>query len=188
MKQVLIASLLGAIVMFIWGMLSWMVIPWHDAVLHRLPIDETMMDAMRTKIPESGVYAFPGHSENGSSEEMTEWKEKYKRGPVGLLIYSARGKDPMSPTPYLTGFLINLVTAFLAAYLLSLTLARTVHYYQRVIFVTRLGVFAALVSYIVLWNWRFFPPAFSLVMAADLIIGLMLAGLVIAWRIKPVSQ
>ena len=188
MKRILLAGLLGALVVFTWGILSWLVLPWHDVTLHQLPIAEPMLDVMRTNLPSSGVYAFPGHPENGSSEEMAEWREKYQRGPVGLLFYSPQGKDPMSPVPYMIGFLLNFVTATLAAYLLSLTLARTVHYRQRVIFVARLGVFAALVSHIALWNWMFLPVAYTIVMALDLIVGWVLAGLVIAWRIKPVSH
>jgi biotin transporter BioY len=102
-----------------------------------------------------------------------------------MLIYNATGTNPMSPQPFIGGFVLNFIIATLAAYLLSLSVAKMTAYSQRVIFVTLLGVFAALTSHIVGWNWMYIPTGYSLVMSADTVINSLVGGLVIAWQIKP---
>lgn len=83
------------------------------------------------------------------------------------------------------GFVLAFVEALLAAWLLSAAASKMASYAKWVFFVTVLGVFAALVSHISAANWMFFPRAYSHVMAIDLVVTWFLAGLVLAWRIKP---
>jgi hypothetical protein len=148
-----------------------------------LPNEDAVVEALRGNITATGVYQFPGVPTSDAEGEA--WIEKYKRGPFGQLIYHADGADPMSPQPFIGGFVLNFIIASLAAYLLSVAVAKMAAYSQRVIFVTLLGVFAALASHIVGWNWMYIPTSYSLVMAADLVITSLVAGLVVAWRIKP---
>jgi len=184
MKRVLIAGLLGSVVLFIWGFISWAALPWHNATMPSLPNEEAVVESLRANVNTTAVYQFPGMPAD-DAESQQAWTEKYKRGPYGILIYIAQGADPMAPQPFIGGFVLSLLTATLAAYLLSLGANKLTGYSQRVIFVTLLGVFAALVSHFSMWNWMHVPTGYSLVMAADLVIGWLLAGLVIAWRIKP---
>jgi hypothetical protein len=51
--------------------------------------------------------------------------------------------------------------------------------------VTLFGAGAALVGPFMFWNWFHFPLDFTLAEVADLVIGWTLAGLVLAWVLKP---
>jgi hypothetical protein len=183
MKRVLIAGLLGAVAFYVWGWISWAALPWHNATMPNLPNEDAVVETLRGNITSTGVYQFPGMP--ATEAESQAWTEKFKRGPFGVLFYTVEGTDPMGLQPFIGGFILAFLMATLAAYLLSLAGAKMAGYSQRVVFVTLLGVFAALASHITAWNWMFFPTAYSLVMAADVVISWLLAGLVIAWRMKP---
>lgn len=183
MKRVLLAGLLGGVVMFIWGWLSWGMLPWHNATIPNLPNEDAVIAVLQSSITASAVYQFPGMP--AGEADMAAWTEKYKRGPSGMLFYSVEGKDPMGAGMFVGGFILEFIIATLAAWFLSLALGRLPGYGQRVGFLTMLGVLGALVSHIMAWNWMGNPMGYSLVMSADLVIASLLAGLVIAWRIKP---
>jgi hypothetical protein len=183
MKRILIAGLLGGLAVFVWGFISWAALPWHNATMPNLPNEEAVVEALRNNIAATGVYQFPGMPANEADSKA--WAEKYQRGPFGVLIYTAQGTNPMSLKPFIGGLILNFITAMLVAYLLSLTGNNLAGFGQRLLFVALIGIFAALVSHISLWNWMFIPTGYSLVMAVDLVIAWVLAGLVIAWRIKP---
>lgn len=48
MKKPLIGIVLGALAMFIWGNISWMVLSWHEWNIKRLPEEQLITDTKRT--------------------------------------------------------------------------------------------------------------------------------------------
>lgn len=184
-------GLLGGIVMFVWGAVSWMALPWHESSLKNMPNDAAVIRAMQESKAESGVYHYPGFPVCDAKGEVTEaeqeaWVEKCRQGPwISLMVYSEQGNEPFAPRQFIVGFLLNVATAMLAAYLLSLAAPALRGYGQRVIFVTLLGLFGALISTLPDWNWYMFPAEFVIPTVLDHIMGSLLAGLVLAWRIKP---
>ncbi len=183
MKRILLAGLLAAITVHLWGFLSWAALPWHQATIHSLPNEDAVLAALRQHVNTAGVSRFP--AEPALESDWQAFTEKYQRGPVGMMMYWPQGSNPMSPQPFVGALLLNLIAATLAAWLLSLAAAGLKDYRRRVAFVALIGVFAALVSFLTLWNWRFIPTSYALVMAGELILTWTLAGLVLAWRIKP---
>ncbi|MGH7570327.1 MAG: hypothetical protein ACREMK_00595 [Gemmatimonadota bacterium] len=182
MRRLLVAALLAAIVVTLWGAVSWMVLPWHHMVLDGIPDGEAVTQALGERVTGSGVYHYPG-PEDGDSDA---WVERYRRGPnISFLAWSATGSDPWSPWFLVAGFLLNLVAAFLAAALLAAAAPALPGLGSRVLFIALLAGFAALQSRLVDWNWWRFPLDYSLVAAFDLVIGWSLAGLVLAWRLSP---
>lgn len=192
MKRVLLAGVLGALTVFVWGAISWMVLPWHPATVHNIPDGEPVVEMLRDRDLLTGVYHYPGelHDEDEpaavTDADRSAWTDRYRRGPnVNLLVYSSEGSDPFAPATFARGFLLLLIAATLAAYLLSLAAPSLPAYGQRVLFVALLGVFSAVVSRFEDWNWLLFPTDYTLVMAMDLVVGWLLAGLVIGWQIRP---
>src|SRR5689334_990254 len=59
MGRVFIAAFLGAIVCFIWGALSWMVLDWHSSGLNSFAQEDQVAKTLITAAPEPGVYLFP---------------------------------------------------------------------------------------------------------------------------------
>jgi hypothetical protein len=194
MLRILLATVLGAVVIFVWNMAAWMLpVPIHEGTLHYLKDEAAVKKALVDQNLDEGYYVIPGmaeEDENTTAEQkQANWEaclEAHRQGPVVSIIY-AHGQDPMSPEIMAKGFGIDLAAALIAALLLSgATCCK--NYFARVGFVLGLGVFAAIVSYVALWNWMKFPPDFILGMILDMVIGWTLVGLVMAAVIRPKSQ
>ncbi len=186
MKNIAIAGVLGGIVVFVWSFISWVVLPWHNAVIHNIPSGEQVVEILKNDQLPAGLYHHPGFMEGET--DMAAWTERYKRGPnINFLVYAPVGGDPMDPMQFLTSLILNILSAGLAAFLLLGTLQRTPGLPQRALYIAGLGLFVTLSATLMDWNWWNFPSDYSLVLGVDALITWFLAGLVIGWRIRPVS-
>ena len=175
MKRIIIAAIVGGIVFFIWS-----------AAMHMLPavgmmgiksLPDPALEALKTTVPESGLYFFPGVVKNPTPEQQKEWEAKLVSGPYGIMAYTAGGSAAMSPKQLGSELLTNIVAAFIAACVISLIPAT---YGKRVLVVMLFGVFAWLSLTLSFWIWYNFPTPWVLAEAITEIIGWLLAGLVIA--------
>jgi len=188
MLRFLAAVVFSAVALFLWGMFSWMVLGWHDWTLHNLPQEVEVVATLKTSKLKTGAYHFPGLSPDHASNSEAATQDMFRRaadGPVGFLAYSAEGIDLMNPRIYGMGFVLNLLDATLAATLMTLALPSLPRYFQRVFFVSALGLFGSLVSHAALWNWMHFPADYSLVMFLDVWFGWTLGGFVMAAFLRP---
>ena len=185
MKQIILPSFLAAIVVFIWMFISWAVLPWHNTDIKTFP-DETEIEHMKAVIHEPGIYIYPGQPTDETDAGMQNWINKFEEGPVvSFMVYHPKGFNPMDPSLFIKSFVINFIAAFLAAVLLMMTLAQNPSFWRRVTFVTLLGLFAGFIGPFVEWNWWSFPTNYTIVAVIDYCITWFLAGLILAWRIKP---
>jgi len=97
MGRILLAALLAAVATFIWGTLSWVVLPLHEASMFNLPEDAVNWEVMKEKMTEKGIYHFPGYPEGELTPQqqesaMEEMTRKYEIGPlIHLMIYDPNG-------------------------------------------------------------------------------------------------
>jgi len=186
--RVLIASLLGAVVVFAWGAVSHMALPIGDMGVKPLPSEAVVLGSIKRAVPERGAYLFPSppRDEGMSAEEMAEaterWKEAYAAGPRGMLIFDPSGDDPMSPRMLGIEFLGGLMAAFVAS---MLCVGLRAPYVVRVLAIGALGVFAWLAIDVSYWNWYRFPDEFALMGLIDQAAGWLLAGVPIAAIARP---
>ena len=186
MNKLIVPSLITAVVVFIWMFISWMVIGWHNVDINNLPNGDVLAEQMKQSINEPGIYLYPGQPDDESDAGMKAWIEKHKAGPnVNFMVYNPAGADPMNPMLFIKSFIINFIAAFIAGVLLMMTLAQNPSFWRRVIFVMMLGMFAAFVGPFIEWNWWSYPTGYSMINAIDLCVTWFIAGLVLAWRIKP---
>jgi hypothetical protein len=185
MNRMLIGGIVAAIVLFAWGVISWMFIPWHAATFSTLPHEDLLMQTLGDHLSESGVYWFPNTPADMSDAAAVEaFNEKHRAGPLGVLFFQARGSEPMSRGQFVVGFILTLASALVAAAILSAAAPQTPQYSQRVAIVTAMGVLVGLAAYLPAWNWMLAPPWYTLVMCADTVIGFFLAGLPMALIIR----
>lgn len=190
-KKICLGGLVGSIVLFVWGALAWTVLPLHSSTMKTLPNEDAVLASLRANAIEPGFYGFPcPRQESGLTKEQQEaatkaFTEKFHEGPHGIVVLGANGGDPMPPSALLGSFLTQLVSALVAAWLLSKALGGLESYGARVQFVTVLGFLAAVVTHLPYWNWFSFPTDYTIAQLADLTIGWFLAGLVIAAIVKP---
>lgn len=183
MKSVLLGGLLGGVVLFVWGFVSWTVLPWHNTTLNAFGDESAMIGTVAANAPKRGIYMIPGErNSSGLTEEEKKAHEEasMKRmveGPFVFAAVSPQGTAGMGPA-MIGAFVIQFLGAALATFLLMR--ATAMPYLARAAFVMLLGLFAGIVTHAPYWNWWGFPADYTLVMSADLVIGWTLAGLVIA--------
>ena len=186
MSRILLSGFLAALVLLIWGFISWEVLPFHGMTIHQLPNEDAVVATLKSGNVGSGAYMIPGMPEKGDAAARNATMEKMKHGPLGMLHYNTEGMSDMMWMYYVKGFLVYLLAAMVASSLLGkLSWSLASKYGARVRFVMMIGVFLALTSRLGDWAWFGYSTGISAVLAADDIIGWTLAGMVIAWRIKP---
>jgi hypothetical protein len=190
MLRVLLGGLVGAIILFIWGFLAWVVFQIHDATVRALPDEPRFVELMRDADVRTGTYFFPAMEGSWSDHRaMTEeerqasresWRQAHIRGPVGVLHYNADGWPPESPLSFGIGFALYLAAAFFASAMLSAAAPKLRTYFARVLFVAGFGLIVAAFNDLSMWNWLHVPLDFSAMQALDHVLGWTFAGLGIA--------
>ena len=191
-KRIVTGGLAAGVAMFIWGFVSHVVIGLGDAAIKKIPNEEQVLTVLQANVKEPGFYFYPGmHSLPSASKEQKAaaeklWNEKYLAGPRGILIYHPDGEQAMSPKQLLSQLAAEILGALVAAFILAQ--ADGVRCYAgRVGLVTLLGLLPFLMVGFPHWNWYGFPTAFTLFESADNLIGLFIAGLVLAAIVKPAA-
>ena len=179
MKRVLLGGIFAGLAVFIFSAIDHMALPTGHMGLKTLPQEDVVLGAMRTAIPEPGLYFFPGMdlSKRMTAQEQKAWDAKYLAGPTGLLVYSPGGAPPMQPRQLSTELCSDILAAIIAAFVVSLTQAS---FGRRVLVVTLLGLFAWLSVSVSYWTWYHFPPAYVVAEGIDQVGGWLCGGIVLA--------
>lgn len=188
MGRVIIASLVGGVILFALGFLSWAILPWHGQTMPPL-LNDDVITALKEHMPGSGTYYFPGLPEVPEGGDVQaawdEWGEKHEQGPVGKIIYYADGLPPMPPSTYGYGMAFTIFSAFLTAWLVYVARSSLTSFFCRVAFVTGIGVVIAVAAELRNWNWLSYHTDYTLVMIADDVVSWFILGLLIAALIRP---
>lgn len=177
MKKTLLAGLVGGIIVFFWGAVSWMALPFHSASLNNMPQPSAEVESFLADLGESGIYHFPGLPP--SNDQMAEYTERMRRGPrVTKMVYRAEGSEPFLPANFVINISSSIGAALVAAALLAA--AGIAGYGRRVLFVAALGLFATLAQTVPSWVWWSYPTDFAIAEVVDALMAWALAGLAIA--------
>ena len=180
--RALLAALLGAIVLMIWGAVFWTALPLSQRVMDGATDEAALAAAIGDTLPESGVYLIPWMEEG---TDQAGWVQRHRRGPIVQVFYRAEGAEPMAPTVFLAGF-VNMFTASLIAVgILSLGLPLWPGYGQRVLVVFLLGLFAAVAVDLSAPIWMYHPWDYATFQTLYHASSWLLAGLAIAAILKP---
>lgn len=183
MGRIILATIIGAVLLFAWNFVSWMVVKLHDGSMRSLEAEPLVVEMLRSADVEPGAYYFPAPPEDMKDQAaMDDFTARHRQGPLGMLIVSA-GTEPMEPMMFVTGFALNVISVLIAALLLASAGIR--HASGRVLFVAALGVLVTVVSDLSYWNWMRFPSDHSLAMVADNVIGWIFVGIALAALIRP---
>ena len=97
-KQLVLGSVLGAIVLFVWSAIAWMLIPWPGEPLRTFTNEDAVAQAIKANAPRSGNYLLPNESKRtvGMTNEQyqkveQEAADRMSRGPV---IFAAVRLEP----------------------------------------------------------------------------------------------
>jgi len=182
-KQLALGTILGAIVLFIWSALAWMIIPWPGEPLRHFTSEDAIVAAIKANAPRSGNYLIPNEPQRlpGMTEEQYQkaTKDAEDRMNNGPMVFAAVRLEPVSMAKAMVvGFLTNIIAVFFACVLLLQT--DRLSYRGRVLFVAGLGLLIFLGGHVDEWNWWGFSNAYMMMQLGALVIGWILSGLVIA--------
>jgi hypothetical protein len=184
--RMLMAGVVGGVILFVWGFLAWGVLPIHKTTIHEISSQDSLITALQSALPQKGVYLFPSMSQNApSAEAEKQWQERYRKGPVGMIVYDPAGSEPMMPMQMLTGIIINIISAFFVAWFLARSTAYNAPYIKRVAYCGMYGIFATTATTLILWNWFGEPGDWVTGLIVDNVVGWVLAGIGIAALMKP---
>ncbi len=177
------AVILGGVVLFLWGNVSWIVLPWHNMTFSTFADEDEVARVLEANTSGRGIYLYPGaHHEPGmtaAEEEAAQAAvmEKMQAGPFVFVSYQDAGMASMA-RPMIVGFVIQILAALVLA--LIVARCRDADFWQRVSIVVLVFLAGGILCYLPLWNWFGFATGFTVVSVLDLVVGGLLAGLVIA--------
>lgn len=164
-------SIIGGIVLFLWGAISWMLIPWHQQTIHQFHDEAAVTQTLKANAPITGVYMLP-HS-----------YEEHEVKPDFFFFGSVKISTPESMNyKLLVSFIIQCIVAFVLSFILLSSHIRD--YAGKVTLITLVGLAAGIYCYLPLWNWFEFSPLFTLVEVIDKTVGAFLVGLVLPYIVK----
>jgi hypothetical protein len=185
----IIGSLLGAIVLFVWGFVYWVQTPMPFFMFKAAPNGEALAATLKENIKEPGAYIFPWPEETTTPEakEAAAKKvhEQQKQGPIVQLIFRPEGLDPMAPTMFALGFAHYFVSALIAGLLLLMFLPGKPSYPSRVMVVFLAGLLGAVSIHLSNPIWFHQPWDHNLFWTAFSASNWLLAGIVMSMVIRP---
>ncbi len=163
MKKMVKGAVLGGLVLFVWGMISWTVFPWHKHNMMQFKDSKQVAQVVQDNAPESGVYI------------LNMGEDKASQAPSVFAAVSYQHKEHAQMM--VEGFIFKVIVAFVVTWLVFQT---KLNDKKRVGFITVVGVAIALSAHLPQWIWCGYPAGFTLAMMVDTVIGWVLAGAVIA--------
>lgn len=177
----IIAAVVGAIIVFVWTGLSWMVFPWHNWDVKAFKDEgKIVSEALKTQTNGAGLYMIPycDPKEAKDEQKKKEWEQKAKQGPFAYMSVRPDGIQWDMKMALAIQFGISFVVALIAAVLLGFS--NTTSLIGRAWFVTFAVTAGAVLTNLSNWTWWGIPTTATLVNIADVVIAWYFAGLVMA--------
>ena len=181
--RMLVAGVIGGIVLFLWGAVAHMALPIGEMGMKVATNQDAALAAVSASAtPGAGVYMLPGMSpEEWSNEEARQaFADRAKAAPYAFVIYQPGGNPVnVSMGPNLVKqFVGDTLVALLVAWLMSLA---PFAFGRRVLIGTVVGIASWLAISVPYWNWYMFPADFTFGALLDVALGLLIAGVPMAW-------
>lgn len=184
-KSLVKGAIIGGVIAWVWSIISWMVIPWHQPLFHKFDSETYVGSILKENAPKKGVYLIPYMNVEGKNTKQDQkmYAEKIKNGPVVFAVVSPKGETPMGMLHFICALLTQAVGGALIGMILHLSCCK--NYFGRVMISLFAGIFAGIVSFVPAVTWWHFPWDYVLVSILDLAIAWLIVGLVLATIIKP---
>lgn len=165
MQKNLLLSVAAGAVLFVWGFISWALLPWHNLVASKFTDEAAVSQVLKANAPVPGVYYLPfSEKDHGPNQP----------GAFANVLHSTEMNMGVSMG---TGLITQILSAFLVLLLVSQTAG--LGYLGKAGFIALTGFTIAFVSHAPYWNWFGFPAAYVGVTILDMTIGWALAGLAV---------
>ena len=187
-KQLLLGTVLGAIVLFLWSALAWMLIPWPGDPLRSFTNEDAVLQAIKQNAPRSGTYLVPnmprrtpGMTDQQYAAAEKAMADRWGRGPI---VFAAVRLEPFGS--FGAALVIQFLTQLVLAVIATLLLLQTIGLSRagRIAFVAAIGVIIFVGGHVDEWTWWSFSNAYMLMQFGAIVIGWVLAALVISTFVR----
>ena len=191
--RMLIAIVVGTVLAFGWGAVSWTT-GIYDSAIKPLPGGDGLAATFESASAADGAYIYPAPPATAvmtgqqSTIATNSYREEHRKGPLMLVLMRRQGVDPMSPTVLVRGFMIELFGTGLLAAIIAVACKFGARLQDRLALGIVVPAFAMLSSHAVVWNFFHLPDAFSMFLFIDGMIAWTLSGLACALIIKPAKR
>jgi hypothetical protein len=174
--RIVLAGLLGGVLLFAWGFVAHVLLPFSEASMKQLPNEAAVIETVRSGGAQAGVYFLPYLDYmQASPEEQQAYADKLENGPSGLLVLRTGGVKMDMKRELPLELASNVLAALVAAWVVwGLRIAG---YGRRVAAVFAFGVVAWLSVCVSQWTWYGFSTQFLVSDLVDQWGGWLVAGL-----------
>ncbi len=167
MARVIVLSVAGGIVLFVWGFMSWAVLPWHHMAANKFTDEAAVAQVLKENAPQRGVYFLPFSEQDHGPDKVGAFANVL---PDGTAMNMGRQMTVALVTQIASVFLV----------LSLMRIGGTPGCRARVGFFALTGLIIGFVSHAPYWNWFGFSTPYVAVIVMDYLIGWTLAGLAVA--------
>lgn len=118
MKKLLLGSILGGLIIFIWQFLSFALLELHRPASQYTPKQEEILSFLNTQFTESGSYVVPNYPDDASTQEKQDLSKSSEGKPWAVISYHKTMEADMTMN-MIRGFLIDIVMAGLLCWIIA---------------------------------------------------------------------
>jgi hypothetical protein len=191
MKKILIGSLVGAVILFVWGFLSWAILPMHLQTYMYTPAQDSILKILEENNLESGAYLMPmADNRNVTSsmdskyhEEMERVMAESKGKPMASVFYLREGHIMNSGT-MLRGFFFCFLATLAASIVLFPGMMAMSSFFGRWWLALMVGLLITAAGPLIQFNWMGIPWNYTVDMIMDHLLNWSVLGLWFAYYFK----
>lgn len=124
MKKLIIGSILGGLILFIWQFLSFALLDLHRPAMDYTPKQEEVLKYLSSQFTESGSYYMPNLPKDATSEQQQAAMKEAEGKPWAIVSYHTSMDSDMTMN-MIRGLLIDIVLIGLLCYIISKLNPRT---------------------------------------------------------------
>ncbi|MGK0389301.1 MAG: hypothetical protein ACI94Y_002041 [Maribacter sp.] len=113
-----VATLVAAVIFFIWSFLSWSMLNVHQAEVQYTPNQDSIISALSENISKTGSYMIPRSPPDASAEDEKVFMENMAGNPWAKVEYH-QSYNVNIPMNLFRGFAVNLLVAYLTVWILT---------------------------------------------------------------------
>jgi len=186
MKKFTIATIVGALIIFIYSAMSWMISPLHTRTFHYTPKQDSIMSVLNHSSLSDGAYLMPSADNRTASPFDSKYRAAVENNmktnankPYAVIFYGM-SKD-MDPMQYVIGILLDLFAVMFAVVIFAMAKDKLTTFFMRWWLFLVIGFIITLNSHLVEFNWMQYPWHYIKGMVVDTIMEWGLCGAWLAW-------
>ncbi len=177
--KIIISTLVGAILLFGWQGLSWMVMPIHKHSLKYTDGQDSILQSLTANLDEDGLYYVPYlDPDKATSEDWEAFRKTFEGKPVAMINYIGSYQDNMGKTMAM-GFIFSLIVSLVVT--LVIANSKATSFAGRWLTAFAFGIVLLMFSTLMMMNWWYFPMHWVQGEIIDNLVMFGLAGIWYAW-------